>query len=135
TDAGKRIEVVQVGRHFAAEALLERTRHSHQALGLGAEESRLVDELLELIGVGVGEVGRRRVALEERRRDLVDGLVRGLRGEDRRYEELVRVLVLERAELLRRARVLLGQTLDALRRALLRPSRPGHRPNISRARK
>src|SRR5262245_11142443 len=92
-----------------------------------------MDHLLDLVGVGVREVDRRRVALEERGRDLVDGLVGRLRGEDRRDQQLVRVVVPKRAQLLGGARVLVGQAPDDLRRALLRPSRTRHRPNVSRA--
>src|SRR6266516_7986592 len=74
-DARQRIELVDVARDLAAEPLLDYPRHEDQALGLRAEEARSVDELLDLVGIGVREVGRSRVPLEDRRRDLVDGLV------------------------------------------------------------
>ena len=50
--------------------------------------SRSSGRALDLVGVGVREVARRRVLGEQRRRDLVDVLVGGLRGEDRRGEQL-----------------------------------------------
>ena len=40
-----------------------------------AEEARRADELLDLVGIGVREVGRRRIPREQRRRDHVDPLV------------------------------------------------------------
>ena len=61
-DAGQRHEIVELGRDLATESLLDRLRHPDQALRLRAEEPRRVDQLLDLVGIGVGKVGRRRVA-------------------------------------------------------------------------
>ena len=44
-DAGQRHEVVELGRHLAAEALLERLRHADEALRLRAEEAGRHDQL------------------------------------------------------------------------------------------
>ena len=73
--------------------------------------------VLELLGVGVGEVGRRRVAGEHRRRDLVDHLVGALGRQDRGDQELERRC---RCTSAHRSRAVpgysCGQPLDARRR-------------------
>ena len=66
---------------------------------------------------GVGYFG------EQLRRDLVDVLVGGLRGQDRGREQLERVVVHERALGIR---VFLRETVDHDRRARLRSSWSGH---------
>ena len=96
-DAGQRHEVVELDGDLAAEARLDRLRHADEVLRLRAEEARRLDDRLELGGIGVGQVGRRRVPGEQRGRDHVDALVGALRGQDRRDEQLVRVRVHERA--------------------------------------
>ena len=88
-DTGQRHEIVEVDRHLAAESFLDRLRHSDQALGLRAEETRRADQLLDLDGIGVREIGRRRIPGEQRRRHHVDPLVGALRRQDRRDEQLV----------------------------------------------
>ncbi len=50
-----------------------------------------------LVGIGVREIGRRRIPREQRGRHHVDALVGGLRRQDRRDEQLVRIAVVERA--------------------------------------
>src|SRR6266508_2834829 len=71
-------------------------------------------------------VGGRRVAREHGRRDLVDRLVGALGREDRGHEELVRVVVHERAQLARFTGILLGEAAHDLLGALLGSSRSGH---------
>jgi len=70
----------------------ERAAQPDDRLGLVPEEPRRADQGLELEGVGRREVLRGAVAGEQGRGDLVDPLVGALRGEDRRDEELERVL-------------------------------------------
>ena len=87
-DAGQGRQRVHVGGHLAAVVLEQGMRHAKQHLGLLPEEARGHDLRFELRGGGGGEPSRIRVALEERRRDLVHARVRRLRREDRRDEEL-----------------------------------------------
>ena len=60
-------------------------------LALSGEEAGRPDDLLELLGVGAGQVLGRRVAGEERGRHHVHPDVGGLRREDRGRQELERV--------------------------------------------
>ena len=48
--ARQRDQVVDGGRHLAAETLVKGPAEADQALGLGPEEPRRVDERLQLIG-------------------------------------------------------------------------------------
>ena len=49
------------GGHLAVEALDERRRHADEALRLVLVEAGRADDLLDLAGIGGGEIGRRRV--------------------------------------------------------------------------
>ena len=57
---------------------------------LGAVEPGGLDDLFHLVAVGARVVRRGRVPREQGRRDQVDQLVGGLRGQDRRHEQLKR---------------------------------------------
>ena len=120
---GERHEIVELRRDLAAEVLLQRRCHPDEVLRLRAEEAGRLDQLLDLVGIGVGEVGRRRVLREQRGRDHVDALVGALRGEDRRDEQLVRVRVVQRAV---RVGVQLLQAAHDCVGARLRTSGTGH---------
>ena len=122
--AGQPDEVVELARHLAPEFLLELAGHAQQAARLRVEEARGADEAFELVGIGACEIGRRRVAREQLRRDLVDRLVGGLRREDGRDEELERPFVHERAL---RVGILGRQPRDHLGCTGLRAPRPRHR--------
>ena len=60
--------------------------------GLGVVEAGRLDDLLQLLAVGARVVRGRGVAREQRRGHHVDPLVGGLRGQDRRDEQLERGL-------------------------------------------
>lgn len=107
--ARKRDERLQVGGDLTPEAIAETLRHPEQAPRLRVEEAGGADQCLERFGVGHRERRRIRIGGEDRRGDLVDPLVRALRREDRRHEQLEGVLVTERAELGCGSRVRLGQ--------------------------
>src|SRR5690606_3254628 len=66
------------------------------------------------------------------RRDGVDQLVGRLGRQDRGRQQLERVAVVELAQLLRRARVLLGEAGRDLPRPPLRRARPAHRGREAR---
>src|SRR5690606_16017605 len=68
-----------------------------QALRLVPVEPRGADDLLQLLLPRRRKIVRRGVAREQRRRDLVHPLVRALRREDRRREQLERVAMVQRA--------------------------------------
>lgn len=89
-DAGQRHQVLQPGRHLAVEPLDQRPSEALQRAGLGAEEPGGSDEVLELGRVGARVARGVRVAGEQRRRDLVDPHVGGLRGQHRRHQQLER---------------------------------------------
>ena len=71
--------------------------HADQAPRLVPEEPGRLDERLDLGGVGGGQVRGRRVAGEQRGRDHVHPLVGGLGRQDRRRQQLERVVVCCRA--------------------------------------
>ena len=77
-------------RHFAAVIRDQRLRHAEERFRLGAEESGRVNLRLELRRCGPGERARVGVALEQCRRHRVDERVGGLRGQDRRRQQLER---------------------------------------------
>ena len=103
-DAGQRHEVVELGRHLAAEALLERLRHADEVLRLRAEEPGRLDRASR---PRPGRRARgRRASGTSRTAPGVTMLTRSsvrLRREDRRDEQLERVLV-RRARSARRDR-------------------------------
>ncbi len=127
---GQLHEVVELGRHLAVELLVELARHAEQVLRLRPEEAGGVHDRLHVGRIGVREIARRRVLREQLRRDLVDVLVGGLRGEDRRRQQLVRVRVHQRAL---RAWILLREPRDHLGRARFRSSGSRHVPTLNAA--
>ena len=87
-----------------------------------------MDDLLDVVGVRVRQVARRRVRGEQRGRDLVDVLVGRLGREDRGRQELERAVVDQRAL---GARVLERQARDHFGRARLRTSGSSHAPTLA----
>jgi hypothetical protein len=81
---------IHVGGDVAPMPFDDGRRHTVERLRLRAEESRRLDLRLELVGRRRGERLCVRVALEQRRRDLVHTLVGALRREDRRHQQFVR---------------------------------------------
>ena len=92
-DSGQRHEIGELGRDLAAEPRLHRLRHPDQVLRLRSEEAGRANQLLDLFGVGGGEIRRRRIPREQRGRHHVDPLVGALRRQDRRREQLIRAVV------------------------------------------
>ena len=124
-DARQLHQVVELGGHLTAEVLVELARHPEQALRLRAEEPGGVHDRLD----SSGSACARSLASgtgEQLRRDLVDVLVGGLRREDRRREQLERVLVHQRAL---GVGVLLREAFDDDRGAGLGSSWTGHAPD------
>ena len=72
-------------------------RGALDALRLVAVEARRADVLLEDLEVGLGEVLRAAVLFEELRRHNVHPVISALGGEDRRHQELQRIVMDERA--------------------------------------
>ena len=108
-DARQRGQLLHVGRHVAAVLGDEHLRHADQRLGLLPEEPGRQDQPLELGCVGPRQRPRVRIALEQRRRDHVHALVRGLRRQDRGGEQLEGVAVVQFGV---GVRMLLGERLD-----------------------
>jgi hypothetical protein len=88
-DAGKRRQRGERARDLAAELLDDLPSAPGDRFGLLPEEPGRVDDLLDVVGSRSRQCLRVRVALEQLRRDLVDGFVGGLRREDRGDQELV----------------------------------------------
>lgn len=91
SDAGKQDERLHLRRDLAAVVLDERGGHADERFGLRTEETGRLDLRLELRGRRARQRPRVRIAREERRRDFVDALVRALRRQNRRDEQLVRI--------------------------------------------
>ncbi len=127
---GQLHELFERGGHLAVVLVLEGAGHAEDVLGLRPVEAGGEDDALDVFGIRVREVVRGRVLREQRGRDLVDVLVGGLRGEDRRGEQLERVVVDQRAL---GARVLLGQADPHLFGTFLRTTGSGHPPNLPSA--
>src|SRR5262249_58073869 len=96
-DAGELDQLVKRGRQLAAVPLDERLPKLGQRVRLVTEEAGRLEQLLELGPVGRGVIGSGRVSREELRRHLVDPLVGGLRGENRRDSQLKGVAEVELA--------------------------------------
>ena len=77
--------------------LHDAARGAAERAGLVVEEAGGADQLLHLLHAGIPERRGIGKAREESRRHLVHPLVRALRGEDGRDEELERIVVTERA--------------------------------------
>jgi hypothetical protein len=119
-EPGQGHQVLEPGRHLAAEPLGQLLAQAHQRAGLGPVVAGGVDQVLELgpvrprVGRGIGVAG------EQRRGDLVDLLVGGLGREDGRHGQLER-----RAEVELHPRV--GVQLAELAADATRPPGPGQR--------
>ena len=96
-DAGERDQVHQPAGHLTVVPLDQRLGELEERVGLGAEEARRLDDLLDLLALGGGERGRVRVRREQGRGHRVDPPVRRLRAQHGRDEELEGVLEVELA--------------------------------------
>ncbi len=99
-------ELGKASRNLATVPLHQGGTEPDQAARLVAEEAGRTDHRLEPGPVGTGIIRRRRVAAEQRRRDLVDPLVGALRRQDRRDRQLERR---PEVQLAMRVRVQLGE--------------------------
>ena len=95
SDAGQLHERSHVRGHFALVTLDERASCAHNRARFAAEKSRGDDHRLDGFGFDRGQRARIRIFLEERRRDDVDARIGGLRGKDRRDQQLERRTVME----------------------------------------
>jgi hypothetical protein len=82
-------------RHVTAEAIDDVARRGNDRPGLLTEKSRRFDDRFDIGGPGRRERFGCRVALEEPRSHLIDDLVGALRRQDRRDQELPRIVVRE----------------------------------------
>jgi len=94
-DAGQGDELLDAARYFTAEVVRDRAAGRTDGFGFVTEKAGGFDELFELARIGVCELCGRGVARKQRGRDLVDGAVGALRGEDGRDQQLPGVLVVE----------------------------------------
>jgi hypothetical protein len=92
-DAVELDQFLHRARHFATVMLDEFAAAILDVLGLAAEKSGGLDELLQFRARRVRKICRRAVFFEQFRRDEVDALVRALRGKDNGDEQLERVRV------------------------------------------
>ena len=96
-DSGEGHEVLDGLRHLALEPILERNRHRNEVLCLGPEKASRSDDLFHHGRISNREVGRAWKPLDHLGHHHVDTYIGALSGEDRRDEELERVVVAERA--------------------------------------
>lgn len=96
TDAMELQQLLHRPGHDTPELLVQRPRHLHDRPRLLPVEARRADEAFELGQIRGGEIGGGSIAGEQRRGDLVHLGVGALGGEDRRYEQLQGIAVLER---------------------------------------
>jgi hypothetical protein len=87
-NAGKRGELLHGRGDLAAEIFDELPPHTLEALGFIAEEAGGMNDLFQLLAVGLGVVGGGGKLLVETGGDLVDLLVSGLSREDGGDQEL-----------------------------------------------
>ena len=91
SDAGQREELLHGPRDLAIEFVEDAGGHPLKALGLVPVETGRAYRLLELFPVHLRIIAGRPVALEKIRRDAVHALVRALRREDGRHDQLERI--------------------------------------------
>ena len=92
SDAGQRHEVLEFLGHLALVAVGERLAEAEQAGGLVPVEPRRLDQSLKFTPVSGGQVGWRRVLGAQGGGDHIDPFVGALGRQNRRDNQLIRVL-------------------------------------------
>jgi len=95
-DARQADELLHRSRHLTSVLLDQHLAAADDAFGLVSVEAGGADRLLQLGRIGVREIVRGAVLLEQVFRDLIDALVGALRGQDGGDQELKWVLEVER---------------------------------------
>ncbi|CAG6397921.1 hypothetical protein SCOCK_60254 [Actinacidiphila cocklensis] len=91
-DAGQLDQVFEAAGDLAAEVVAQRRGQAEHRAGLGAEESRGPQDLLQRRRIGRRHRLRRRIQREQRRRRLVHPQVGGLRGQHGGDQQLEGIL-------------------------------------------
>jgi hypothetical protein len=96
-DTGEFEKLLHRIRNVSTVLFVNHARSGLETLRFVAEEAGRVDHGLEFGGIGIGEVLRRLVLLEERRRNGVDHFVGALCGQNRRDQQLEGIRMVEGA--------------------------------------